>query len=446
MSNLKNNLALQCIALGLLVPISSSAQSAGSARSAGLGVTAKTAVSSKSLAASRASATSAGSTGSATFVKSTSAATLGASTKSTASGNSKASSSSAVSSPTKQFEIEVSWPNGDGKQLTLTTNKNGVNVTLDSARIVKGAAVLKMTAPELYSPVYVGINQAYVQELLAYDGKVNLDINNTSESDLNSTVTVKGSLEQDLFQEYSKIFMTGLQANFNRMQATKAAGDDTQKKDSIKQSYRPLFDSLLHAQDYIATKYPDKDIAGFMLAKRAPSLSVEEREREYKSLSDRVKRGPYGIAARGIITSIIQRQVGQPAFKFSATTKDKKVIKLADYKGKYVLLDFWSSTCIPCLRMAPYVKQLYDTYRDKGFEIIAISLDNKRADWIAALQKHAISGIQVSSLKGGDDPIAEYYGVEQMPAMILIDREGNNAGAVDPTKLDQKLAQIFNNK
>lgn len=403
MSNFKKNLVLQCIALSLLVAFSSSAQS-GSARTAGSAVSAKPVASIKS----------------------------------------KASAGSATLSSAKEFQIEVNWPKGDGKQLTLTMNRNGVNIMLDSARIVNGTAVLKMPAPELYSPVYVGINQAYVQEVLAYAGTVKLDIANSGESDLNTTIKVRGTLEQDLFQEYSKIFMTGLQANFNRMQATKAAGDDTQKKDSIKQSYRPLFDSLLHAQDYIASKYHDKDIAGFMLAKRAPSLSVEEREREYKSLSDRVKKGPYGIAAREIITSIVQRQVGQPAFQFSATTKEKKVIKLADYKGKYVLLDFWSSTCIPCLRMAPYVKQLYDTYRDKGFEIIAISLDNKRADWIAALQKHGISGIQVSSLKGGDDPIAEYYGVEQMPAMILIDPNGNNAGAVDPTKLDQKLAEIFN--
>jgi len=378
MSNLKKNIVLPCVALGLLVQFSASAQSGVS------------------------------------------------------------------SATTKQFNINVSWPKGDGKLLLLTANRNGKNLTLDSARVLNGAAILKMTAPDLYSPVYLGINQAYVKELLAYAGKVNIDIANSSESDLQSTVTVKGNLEQDLFQEYNKIFMTGLQANFNRMQATKAAGDDTQKKDSIKQSYRPLFDSLLHAQDYIASTYPDKDIAGFMLAKRAPSLSVQEREREYNCLSERVKKGPYGTAAREIITSIVQRQVGQPAFQFSATTKDKKVIRLADYKGKYVLLDFWSSTCIPCLRMAPYMKQLYNTYRDKGFEIIAISLDTKREDWIAALQKHGISGIQVSSLKGGDDPIAKYYGVEQMPAMVLIDPNGNNAGAIDPTKLDQKLAEIFN--
>lgn len=349
----------------------------------------------------------------------------------------------ASSAQKKAFNIQVKWPDGDGKELILTTNHDGKTVTLDSARVVNGAAVLSMPAPDLYSSVYLGVNHAYVHELLAYAGKVDIDISNSKDSDLNSVVTVKGGLEQDLLQEYNKIFMTGLMINFERTKALKVAGDNTFKKDSIMHFYRPTFDSLLHAQDYITAKYPDKDIAGFMLAKRVAYLSPELREKLYNNLSERVKKGPYGVAAREIMTSVSQRQIGQPAYQFSATTKDKKEIKLSDYKGKYVLLDFWSSTCGPCLRMAPYMKQLYDTYREKGFEIIAISVDTKREDWISAMQKHGISGIQVSSLKGGDDPIAAYYGVSQMPAMILIDPQGNNAGAVDPAHLDLKLAEIF---
>lgn len=344
----------------------------------------------------------------------------------------------------KAFTIQVKWPGGNGKALTLTSNHNGKTVVLDSTRVINGTAALKMPAPALYTSVYLGINHAYVQELLAYAGSVNVDVLNSPESDVKNTLTITGSLEQDLLQEYNKVFMTGLMANFQRMQALKAAVDQPLKKDSIMKFYKPTFDSLLHVQDYIASKYADKDIAGYMLAKRAPSLAAAEREKQYNSLSDRVKKGPYGVAARKVITTMIQREVGQTAFQFSATTKDNNVIKLSDYKGKYVLLDFWSSTCGPCLRMAPYMKQLYDTYREKGFEIIAISLDTKREDWISALQKHGISGVQVSSLKGGDDPIAEYYGVSQMPAMVLIDPQGNNAGLVDPAKLDVKLAAIFN--
>lgn len=344
----------------------------------------------------------------------------------------------------KVFKVDIKWPGGDGKQLVLTTNKNGRPVTLDSARVVNGVAVLSMPVSEQYTMIYLGVNHAYLKEILAYAGTINTEITNSSDAQGGSTIKITGSLEQDLYQEYNDIFSTGLMTNMMRTRALKKIGDDPVKKDSIMKFYQPAFDSLLHVQDYIVTKYSDKDIAGFMLSRRVSSYHTpEQREEQFSHLSDRVKKGRYGLAIQKTMKDIINREVGRPAYQFTAMTKDDKAIKLSDYKGKYVVLDFWSSTCIPCLRMAPYVKQLYDTYRAKGFEIIAISLDTKKEDWVAAMQKHEISGVQVSSLKGADDPIAEYYGIFQMPSMILIDPKGNNAGLIDPKGLDVKLAQIF---
>lgn len=344
----------------------------------------------------------------------------------------------------KVFKVDIKWPGGDGKQLILTTNKNGRPVTLDSVRVVNGVGALSMPVSEQYTMIYLGVNHAYLKEILAYAGTIHAEITNSSDSQGGSTIKIKGSLEEDLYQEYNDIFSTGLMTNMMRTRALKKIGDDPVKKDSIMKFYQPTFDSLLHVQDYIVTKYSDKDIAGFMLSKRVSSYHTpEQREEQFSHLSDRVKKGPYGVAIQKTMKDIVNREIGRPAYQFTAMTKDNKAIRLSDYKGKYVVLDFWSSTCIPCLRMAPYVKQLYDTYRAKGFEIIAISLDTKKEDWVAAMQKHDISGVQVSSLKGADDPIAEYYGIFQMPSMVLIDPKGNNAGLIDPKGLDVKLAQIF---
>lgn len=344
----------------------------------------------------------------------------------------------------KVFKVDIKWPGGDGKQLILTTNKNGRPVTLDSVRVVNGVGALSMPVSEQYTMIYLGVNHAYLKEILAYAGTIHAEITNSSDSQGGSTIKIKGSLEEDLYQEYNDIFSTGLMTNMMRTRALKKIGDDPVKKDSIMKFYQPTFDSLLHVQDYIVTKYSDKDIAGFMLSKRVSSYHTpEQREEQFSHLSDRVKKGPYGVAIQKTMKDIVNREIGRPAYQFTAMTKDNKAIRLSDYKGKYVVLDFWSSTCIPCLRMAPYVKQLYDTYRAKGFEIIAVSLDTKKEDWVAAMQKHDISGVQVSSLKGADDPIAEYYGIFQMPSMVLIDPKGNNAGLIDPKGLDVKLAQIF---
>lgn len=342
----------------------------------------------------------------------------------------------------KNFKVNVKWAGGDGKFVMLSTTQNGLPVTLDSVRIVNGAAVLQMPAPELFTTVYLGVNGNYFHDILVYPGTLAVEITNDPASFTKSKIAIKGGLEQDLYQESALVFNTGLMTNMARSKALKTIGTK-ENMDSIINSYKPKFDSLTHVQDYVTVKYPDKDIAGYLLSKKVAFLPLDEREKQYNNLSARVKKGPYGVAVKEIMTSVIQRQVGQPAFDFTARTKDNKDIKLSDYKGKYVLLDFWSSTCGPCLRMAPYMKKLYDAYRDKGFEIIAVSLDTKREDWIRALEKHGISGVQVSSLKGADDPIAKYYGIYQMPSMILIDNKGNNAGSVDPQALDAKLAELF---
>jgi thiol-disulfide isomerase/thioredoxin len=340
------------------------------------------------------------------------------------------------------FKVNVKWPDGDGKFVLLTTNRNGLPITLDSVSVVNGAATLQMPAPDLYATVYLGVNGNYFKEVLVYPGKLHVEITNDPTSGLNSKLVVKGGLEQNLYQEFTDVFSTGLMTNMARSKVLKTIG--TKKNtDSIMNSYRPKFDSLLHVQDYVSKKYADQDIAGYILTKRISSLSAEEREKQFNDLSPRVKAGPYGKMAQNIVKGIEQRKVGNAAYPYALLTKDNKEIKLADFKGKYVLLDFWSSTCGPCLRMAPYMKKLYDTYRDKGFEIIAVSLDTKKADWIRAMEQHAISGIQVSSLKGGKDPLAEFYSIFQMPAMILIDKNGNNAGQVDPQALDAKLAELF---
>ena len=347
------------------------------------------------------------------------------------------------SAQTKEFKVNVQWQGGDGKFLELTSSRNGQVEHLDSAIVKNGKAVLSILTSG-YGSVYLSINRAYLKELVAHPGNVDVNIKNNTESDLNAETIVHGGLEQELVQQYNDVFMTGLQANMNRTNALKHSAGKTQtQRDSIVSSYRPTFDSLLHVQDYVTTKYADKEIAAYILSRRVSSLSPEEKVKQYEALSARVKASPYGLQVRKMMQDAENRQIGKQAFQFTAMTSDNKKIKLADYKGKYVLIDFWSSTCGPCLRMAPYVKQLYDTYHDKGFEIIAVSLDTKRDVWLSAMKKHEITGVQVSSLKGGDDPIAEYYGVQQMPAMVLIDPNGNNAGNVDPEKLDVKLAEIF---
>ena len=120
----------------------------------------------------------------------------------------------------------------------------------------------------------------------------------------------------------------------------------------------------------------------------------------------------------------VQALTGKPVPDFSATDLDGKPISLAQYHGKVVLLDFRATWSGPCLEDTPNVKKVYDAYKDKGFDIIGISLDNDEKRLRNYLKENEIPWRQVYSGKRWDSPIPQQYGIRNVPSGWLIDRDG----------------------
>jgi len=116
--------------------------------------------------------------------------------------------------------------------------------------------------------------------------------------------------------------------------------------------------------------------------------------------------------------------IGKPVPDFSATDLEGNPISLEDYRGKIVLLDFRATWSSACLEDTPNVKRVYDTYKDKGFDIIGISLDNDEKMLRDNLKKHEIPWRQVYSGKRWDSPIPQQYGIRNVPSGWLVDRDG----------------------
>lgn len=116
--------------------------------------------------------------------------------------------------------------------------------------------------------------------------------------------------------------------------------------------------------------------------------------------------------------------VGADAFDFSHPDANGKLVKLSDYKGKYVLLDFWASWCVPCRKENPFVVKAYKRFKTKNFEIIAISLDDKKDNWLKAVKDDNLGWIHLSDLKGWQNEIAVMYGVKGVPTNYVISPDG----------------------
>lgn len=135
---------------------------------------------------------------------------------------------------------------------------------------------------------------------------------------------------------------------------------------------------------------------------------------------------------------------GAPAPEISLNTPDGDVLKLSDLKGKYVLVDFWASWCKPCRRENPNVVRAYNKYKDKGFEILGVSLDRDRSRWLQAIQADGLTWKHVSDLKYFQCEAAVDYGVSAIPFTVLVDKEGKIiAQNLRGPSLERKLEELF---
>ena len=104
-------------------------------------------------------------------------------------------------------------------------------------------------------------------------------------------------------------------------------------------------------------------------------------------------------------------------------------IDWAKYKGKVVLIDFWATWCGPCLRELPNVKNVYEKYHDKGFDVVGISLDEDKDALTAFLEKEKLPWktlFDEDPAKHGFEGVklAQEFGIDAIPATFLVDQQG----------------------
>ena len=186
-------------------------------------------------------------------------------------------------------------------------------------------------------------------------------------------------------------------------------------------------------------------IAYFMEDLLLSKYPFAEIEKDYERLTPEVKASDAGKSLKKNIDYMRPTQMGGIAPDIDLTTPEGKNVSLYSLRGKYVLLDFWASWCGPCREEIPNLKVIYERFKDKGFEIYSVSLDDKRDAWTGAIEELELPWLQVASLKGCDCPVAKRYGVTSVPKMYLLNPEGKIV-AMDlrGEELEKKVTSFFN--
>lgn len=144
----------------------------------------------------------------------------------------------------------------------------------------------------------------------------------------------------------------------------------------------------------------------------------------FHALSKDLKSSTSGKAFADRLNTALTLGIGKPALDFTVKTSDGKDVKLSDFKGKYVFLDFWASWCGPCRSEMPHVLKAYSANQNKGFMVMAVSLDkeSKREEWLKAIKDDATSVFSQTIDPTGE--IAKLYDIRSIPQNYLISPEG----------------------
>ncbi len=147
-------------------------------------------------------------------------------------------------------------------------------------------------------------------------------------------------------------------------------------------------------------------------------------------------------------TAVLQTHIiGATAPTFTAETPQGDSLSLESLRGQVVLLDFWASWCGPCRRENPNVVRMYNKFKDQGFEILGVSLDDKKDRWEKAIADDKLDWLHVSDLKGWRSEYGRLYGVTSIPQTVLLDRQGNIlARNLRGADLERKLAEVLGGK
>ena len=351
----------------------------------------------------------------------------------------------AMTAQNKNVEYNVSGTCKGGATMVWLVDAAARNLdVLDSAKVVEGKFAFKGLAPE---NAFLGLTLTK-QEYTVFinDGTpvaADMDTKVLSGSAQNTRLN---AYDREIDQLSSK--MMGLYSKFMDAQERGVEGEALEKlKAELEPQIEECSNAVTKRSLEIINENSDNLIPAFFISNvigdcdYAQLKAILAPEKAYSS-------HPALAGAHRYLT-MLEKKAAMIGKKFTDLTEndpDGNPHSLSEYcgKGNYVLLDFWASWCGPCRQEMPNVKAAYEKYKEKGFNIVGLSFDNKPENWKKAIADMQLSWVHLSDLKGWQSIAGQTYAINSIPASYLVAPDGTIIAAdLRGDQLEKKLGEVY---
>lgn len=272
----------------------------------------------------------------------------------------------------------------------------------DSAPVHQGNFLVAGRLPE---PLMVTLKvSGSLQQFSFFTGPDTVTV--TAERQKLFDAVITGSPEQEAWASYRKDYQA-------KVPPRKAPGDTA-------------FTGALNraAENFILDHRQYRVAAMVLYDKFIVYMNVPVATRLYAQLDKTVQQSAYGKRIAYMLDAGNRTAVGNKAPYFELPDSNGISHSITEFRGKYVLIDFWASWCVPCRKENPGLVKAYAQYKAQGFEILSISLDSNKPQWLASAAKDSLTWMQLCDLKAYNGAVPALYGVHAIPQNFLLDREG----------------------